>query len=272
MTTAVAPRSVAGVRQGLLDTWTITLRELQHWRNRPGVIAFGWLFPVLLAGMFIGLLGGALGATTGGSYVDFVMPGVFAMAMFFGLESTMTAVSLDASKGVTERFRSLPVSGVAVLAGRCLADMLHSLVGLAVVVVAGLLFGWRPDAAPLAIGAALALLLALRFAMLWIGMFIGLRVKNQEAIVAVQVAMWPLLFLSGVFVDTATMPRWLGMIADANPLTATVTAIRDLVGAPGAGGTSWVAESAPWPAVLWPAVLVAVFLPLAARTWRRLRR
>lgn len=272
MTTALTPHPVGALRQGVLDTWTITLRELQHWRNRPGVIAFGWLFPVLLMGMFIGLLGGALGMATGGSYPDFVLPGVLAMTMFFGLESTMTAVSLDASRGVTERFRSLPVSGASVLAGRCLADLLNSFVGLVVVVAAGFLFGWRPDAAPLAVIASLALLLALRFAMLWIGMFAGLRLKNQEAVAAVQVAIWPLLFLSGVFVDTATMPRWLGVLADANPLTATVVAVQELPGAPGSGGTAWVTEWAPWPAVLWPAVLVAVFLPLAVRTWRRLRR
>lgn len=274
-TTSTTPRTpapaVGGLRQGLADVATMTVRELQHWRNRPGVVVFGWLFPVLVFAMFVGLLGGALGRSGSGSYVDFVMPGMLAVTMFFGLESTMSAVSLDASRGVTERFRSLPVSGAAVLTGRCAADLLNSVVGLAVVAVAGLLFGWRPDAGLAAWAAVVGLLVLLRVAMLWLGMFVGLRVRSQEAVNAVQVAVWPLLMLSGVFVDTATMPRWLGVVAEANPLTGTTTAVRDLLGAPGAGD-SWVVGAAPWLAVGWPVLLTAVFLPLAVRTWRRLRR
>jgi len=267
---------------GVGDVLTMTARELQHWRNRPGVVVFGWLFPVLMLAMFVGLLGGALGMSTGGSYVDYLMPGVLAMTMFFGLESTMTAVSLDASRGVTERLRSLPMSGASVLAGRCVVDVLNSLVGLAIVVAAGLAFGWRPDAGVGAWCGALGLLVLLRVAVLWIGAFIGLRVRNQESVSAVQVAVWPVLFLSGVFVDTSTMPAWLGAVAEANPLTATVVAVRELLGsgvaatgasdagASGAGAASWVVELAPWPALGWPVLLIAVFLPLSARTWRSL--
>lgn len=259
-------------RRALADTWTITLRDLQHWRNRPGMIAFNWLFPVLLMSMFIGLLGGAFGAATGASYIDFVMPGAFAMAMFFGLEGTMIAVSTDASRGVTDRFRSLPMSGAAVTAGRCVADMINSAVGLTVVVMAGLLFGWRPEASAPAIAAGFALLLLLRFAMLWIGVFIGLKTKSQEAVTAIQVGVWPLLFLSSVFIDTSTMPRWLGTIAEANPLSATATAVRELFGNPSFAGQSWFAENAVLLAVVWPTLIVLVFLPLSASAYRHLRR
>ncbi|HVK22025.1 MAG TPA: ABC transporter permease [Actinokineospora sp.] len=259
-------------RWTISDTLTITRRELQHWRNRPGVLAFNWLFPVLMMAMFTGLLGGAIDVATEGSYVDFVMPGVFAMTMFFGLEGTMLAVSTDAASGVTDRFRSLPMSGLAVVAGRCVADMVNSVIGLAVVVMAGLLFGWRPDASGPAIAAAFALLLLLRFAVLWIGVFLGLKTKNKEAVSAVQVIVWPLLFLSSVFVDTATMPGWLGTIAAANPLSATATATRDLFGNPSLGGGSWFAENAFALAVAMPVLLVIVFLPLSAFTYRHLRR
>lgn len=254
------------------DTWTITLRGLQHWRNKPGVIIFEWLFPVLVMGMFIGLLGGAIGAATGASYIDFVIPGVFAMAMLFGLEGTMIAVSSDASKGVTDRFRSLPMSGVAVVAGRCVADMINSVISLSVVVIAGLAFGWRPDAALPALATAFALLLLFRFAMLWVGVFIGLKAKSPEAVAAVQVLVWPLLFLSTVFIDTSTMPRWLGLVSEANPLSATATATRELLGNPGLAAQSWFTDNAVLLAVLWPALLVAIFLPLSTSTYRRLRR
>lgn len=270
--TTFRDRPIDRLGWALADTWTITLRDLQHWRNRPGVIVFGWLFPVLMMGMFIGLLGGAIGAATGESYVNFVMPGIFAMAMFFGLESTMAAVSSDASKGVTDRFRSLPMSASAVVAGRCTADMMNSVVSLVVVVAAGLIFGWRTDAAASSIAAVFALLLLLRFAMLWVGVFIGLKAKSQEAVTAIQVVVWPILFLSTVFIDTSTMPRWLGIIAEANPLSATVTASRELLGNPSLAGQSWFTDHAILLAILCPVLLVAIFLPLSARAYRRLRR
>src|SRR5699024_5217701 len=104
--------------------------------------------------------------------------------------------------------------------------------GLAVVSAAGFALGWRPDMAVPEAMAAIALLLLLRFAMLWIGVFTGLKVRSPEAMSAVQVLVWPLLFLSSVFIDTSTMPRWLGTIAEANPLSATATAVRDLFGSP----------------------------------------
>ncbi|SDD67866.1 ABC transporter permease [Auraticoccus monumenti] len=270
--TSTLDRPTDQLRRLLADTWTITLRDVTHWRNRPGLMAFGWLFPVLMMAVFIGLLGGALGMATGGSYLDFVMPGIFAMTMFFGLEGTMMAVSADASRGVTDRFRSLPISGLAVVAGRCVADMVSSVVGLAVTVLAGLGFGWRPDASVTAVLAALVVLLLLRFAMLWVGIFVGLRVRSHEGVTAVQVLVWPLLFLSSVFVDTSTMPRWLGTIADANPLSATATAVRQLLGGVGPGGRSWFTENAVLLALACPAVLVAVFLPLSALGYRHLRR
>src|SRR5690625_5298333 len=272
MTLTGSERLLDRARWAVADAWTITLRDLQHWRNRPGVMTFNWLFPVLMMAMFIGLLGGALGLSTSGGYVDFVMPGIFAMTMFFGLEGTMTAVSTDASKGVTDRFRSLPMSGAAVVLGRCLADLATSVVGLAVVVAAGFAFGWRPEASVPAIGAGFALLLLFRFAMLWMGVFAGLRAKSPEAVAAIQVAVWPLLFLSSVFVDTTTMPRWLGAIAEANPLSATATAVRDLFGSGRWGGGSWFAENATFLAVAYPAVIVAVFVPLSVLTYRHLRR
>ncbi len=256
----------------LADTWTIAVRDFTHWRNRPGLIAFGWLFPVLMIAAFIGLLGGVFGIATGGSYLDFVMPGILTMTMFFGLEGTMTAISADASKGVTDRFRSLPISGLAVVAGRCVADMVNSVVGLAVTVLAGLAFGWRPDVSATAILAALGVLLLLRFAMLWVGIFVGLRVKTQEGITAVQVLVWPLLFLSSVFIDTGTMPRWLGTIAEANPLSAAATAVRRLLGDASPGGESWFAENASFLALAYPALLIAVFVPLSALGYRHLRR
>ncbi|MDX6744254.1 ABC transporter permease [Actinocorallia sp. A-T 12471] len=263
----VAAEGPSGVRRVAVDTWTMTWRQLLHWRNRPGLKVFGWLFPVLMMGMFSALLGGALSAGTGGDYLAFVMPGVLTMTVFFGLEGTMGGVAADASKGVTDRLRSLPVGGFAVVGGRAAADLLDSLVSLAVVVAAGLAFGWRPDTSAGSLAIALGLLLLLRLAMLFLGIHLGLKAKTPETVQAVQIAVWPVLFLSSVFVDTSTMPGWLAVVADANPLSATSTALRDLLGAP-TQAASWLAGHAMPAAVLGPVLLLALLVPLSIRTWR----
>ncbi|MEV8635277.1 ABC transporter permease, partial [Streptosporangium sp. NPDC051023] len=215
---AGSPLSALG--WALADTWTITRRDLQHWALRPGTVIVGWVFPVMIVLMFGGLFGGAI-SVPGGGYFDFLMPGMFAMAMFFGLEGTMMAVTTDAARGVTDRFRSMPMSPLAVVAGRCVADMLNSVVGLAVMVVTGLALGWRAHAGLASALAAVGLLLLLRFALLWVGVFAGLAVKGPESVTAVQILVWPAGFLSSVFVDPGTMPAWLGAIAEWNPLSVT---------------------------------------------------
>ncbi|GAA3015257.1 ABC transporter permease [Streptosporangium longisporum] len=259
------------------DSWTITLRDLRHWVRRPGPVVLGWFFPVLMVLMFGGLFGGAIGAPSGGpggsgagDYIDFLVPGMFAMTMLFGLETTMTAVTTDAARGVTDRFRSMPMNSSVVVMGRGIADMLDSAVGLAVMFATGLLLGWRGDGGPAGTLAAVGLLLLLRFAVLWVGIFIGLVAGGPEAVASVQILIWPVGFLSSVFVDPATMPSWLGAVAEWNPLSATATAVRRLFGDPGWAGESWVAQHATLMAVLWPLLLIAVFLPLSARTFRRL--
>lgn len=254
------------------DTWTVTRRDLQHLRHMIGSRIFNWVWPIVLMSLFLGLMGGALGDALGGSYIDFVMPGVLAMTVFLGLEGTMTAVCQDASRGITDRFRSLPMSGIAVVGGRCVADLLDSMVSLVVVASAGFAFGWRPDTTVVETVAVFGLLLMLRVAMLWAGIFAGLRASSPESLTPVNMMVWPILFFSSVFIDTATMPRWLGTIADANPLSATATTVRDLLGTPAAVGDTWFAENASVFAIVWPALIIAVFLPLSVSTYRHLRR
>jgi ABC-2 type transport system permease protein len=251
------------------DAWTITRRQFWHWRAQPAVLLIGLLFPVLVTLMFGALFGGAI-AGPAGDYYAFLMPGIFTMAMLFGLESTMTAVNADAARGVTDRFRSLPISSGAVLLGRCFADMINSGLGLVVLVITGLLLGWRAENGIAAAAGAFGLLLLLRFALLWVGIFIGLRVSGPESVGAVQILVWPLSFLSNLFVDPATMPAWLGAIAAWNPLSATASATRELFGSAGAQTGTWLSEHAVTMAVAWPLAITAVFAPLAIRTYRRL--
>jgi ABC-2 type transport system permease protein len=256
----------------LMDAWTITRRDLQHWRLQPGPVILGWFFPVMIVLMFGLLFGGATRVPDGASYFEFLMPGMFATTMLFGLETTMIAVTTDAAKGVTDRFRSLPISASAVVLGRCVADVLNSIVGLAIMIVAGLLLGWRWHGGLGSAISAIGLLLLLRLALLWIGIYRGLRASGPESVVSVQILVWPISFLSNVFVDPATMPAWLGAIAQWNPLSATTSAIRNLFINPGWKGDSWIAHNSLLLAIVWPALVIAIFLPLSVRAYRRLNR
>lgn len=256
----------------IADAWIITRRDLMHWRLRPATVIMGWLFPVMIVLLFGLFFGGAIRVPDGGSYFEFLMPGMFATTMLFNLDTTMIAVTTDASRGVTDRFRSLPMSASAVVLGRCLADLLNSIVGLAILMGVGFLLGWHWHAGMASALAAVGLLLLLRFALLWVGVFFGLRAKGPESVTSVQILVWPISFLSNAFVDPSTMPFWLGAIAQWNPLTSTTSAIRQLFLNPGWQAGSWSAEQAVLLAIVWPAVLTAIFLPLSVRAYRRLNR
>jgi ABC-2 type transport system permease protein len=260
------------LRWAVADGWTVTRRDLLHWARQPAPVIVGLLFPVLLMLMFAYLFGGAMAVPGGADYTEFLLPGMFGMTMAFGLEATMIAVSTDVRRGVTDRFRSMPMAHSAVVVGRCGADLLNSAVGLAVLIGCGLVVGWRAHNGPVATLAAIGLLLLLRFALLWLGIYLGLVIRNPEAVNIVQILVWPVGFLANTFVAPDTMPGWLGTIAEWNPLSSTVAAARELFGNPGWGGDSWVAQHAILMAVLWPAALVAIFFPLSVRRYRRLSR
>jgi ABC-2 type transport system permease protein len=256
---------IMNLRWAVVDSWTITRRELAHWGRQPGPVVLGLLFPVLVVLMFGYLFGGAIRVPGGGDYREYLMPGMFALAMLFGVESTMVAVSTDAARGVTDRFRSMPMAPSAVLVGRSLADMLSSALGLGVLIGCGLLVGWRAHGGPAATAAAIGLLLLLRFALLWVGIYLGLVVSGPESVVVVQILVWPVAFLASTFVDPGSMPGALGAIAERNPLSATISVTRDLFGNPGGANDTLLALG-------WPALLLAIFVPLAVRRYQRLDR
>ncbi|MGP3954677.1 ABC transporter permease [Nonomuraea sp. 3N208] len=255
----------------LADGWTVARRDLIHWANQPMTVIFGVLFPVMITLAFGYLFGGAVKVPEGADYFAFLMPGMYGMTMLFGLSATMVAVATDASKGVTDRFRSMPMAPSGVLIGRAIADLLHSVLVLAGLLVCGLAVGWRPATLPGALG-AMGLLLFLRFSLLWAGMYLGLLTRDPSAVVAIQTLEFPIGFLSNAFVAPDTMPRWLGTISEWNPLLATVAAARELFGNPGWGGVSWVAQHSVLMAVLWPLAITVVFFVLSVRLYQRLDR
>ncbi|MFI0510705.1 ABC transporter permease [Streptomyces sp. WSLK1-5] len=248
----------------LTDSWTMTRRELAHWARQPVRVLVGLVFPVMLLLMFGYLVGGGRGVD--GDYVDYLVPGMLALTMAFGLESTMIAVTQDLNKGVIDRFRSMPMANGAVLVGRSAADMLQSVLSLAAMIGVGYAIGWRVQGGVLGLLAAVGLLLLFRFAMLWIGIHLAMVAGKPEMVQAVQILIWPVGFLSNAFATPDSMPGWLGTVVDWNPMSQTATAVRDQLGGPG-GEPGHV-----WAAVVWPLALLAVFFPLAVRRFTRLSR
>jgi ABC transporter DrrB family efflux protein len=262
---AASSSSVDRLRWAIVDGCTIAQRDLAHWARQPARIVVSLLFPVMLVLMFGYLLGGGMAVPDGGSYREFLLPGMFALAMVFGIETTFTAVSTDAARGVTDRFRSMPMARSAVVVGRSAADMLESTVGLTVMVVCGLAVGWEWHRGTGRAALAAGLLLLLRFAVGWLGIYLGLVSAGPDTLAAVQILVWPLAFLSNAFTAPDTMPAWLGAVVEWNPLSSTVAAARELFGNPGWGGDSWIAQHAVPVAVAWPLLILAVFFPLSVR-------
>ncbi|WP_399479818.1 ABC transporter permease [Streptomyces sp. OUCMDZ-4982] len=254
----------------LADSWTMTRRELAHWARQPVEVVVGLAFPVMLLLMFAYLVGGGRGVD--GDPTEFLVPGMLALTMAFGLEGTMLAVTQDLNKGVIDRFRALPMVPGAVLVGRSAADMLQSVAALAVMTGVGHAVGWRWHNGAAAALAAVGLLLLLRFAMLWVGIHLAMVAGRPELVTAVQILVWPVGFLSNVFATPASMPGWLGAVVEWNPMSATATAVRELFGNPGGATASWAAEHAQLLALLWPSAIIAVFFPLAVRKFARLSR
>lgn len=261
---------LARLRWALADGWTITLRGLTHWTREPGTVISGLLFPVMMVLMFGYFFGGAMEVPGGGNYREFLIPGMFVMTMVFGMGETVTAVSADKNRGVTSRFRAMPMAPSAVLVGRCVTDMLNSVLALAVLFGVGLAVGWQAHGSIGETLLAVGLLLLLRFALTWMGIYFGLLMKGPEGITMVQTLEFPVGFLTSAFVAPSTMPGWLGTIAEWNPLSSTVSATRELFGNPGWGGDSWIAQHAGLMAVVWPLVIFAVFFPLSVRRFRNL--
>lgn len=266
---------LSGLGWAATDTWVVARRHLLRLLRRPDELLGTLLIPVMAVVMFGFVFGDAFGAAMavpGGAYRDFLLPGLFALTMAFGIGNTTIAVAADVRGGVLDRMRSLPMSDVALLTGRSVADLVTAVVELAILMTLGALLGWQ---GPGHLGAALAavgLLLLLRLALTWVGILLGLLVSGPEAAMKYFALVFPLAMVADTVVPTALMPGWLAGVAAWNPLSATVTAVRDLFGGPGVVGSSWVSEHALLMAVAWPVAITAWSALLALARLRRLGR
>ncbi|MER5321500.1 ABC transporter permease [Streptosporangium roseum] len=254
------------------DGWVIARAHLLHWVRNPAAILSGLLYPIVMVLLFGYVFGSAMAvAGAGENYREYLMPGMFGQTMAVGITTTLIVVTTAASRGVTDRYRSMPVSQTGVVLGRAISDMVSSTLELTILIACGMAVGWSWHNGPLNALAAMGLLLFLRFSLIWVGIFAGLKL-TPEAASASWMIMLPLTMVANTFVSPAQMPGWMGVLAEWNPLSATVAACRQLFGNPGFAGESWAAQHAVLLAVAWPAAITLVFLPLSARAYRRLSR
>lgn len=256
------------------DMLVITRRNLLRNVRLPQLLLFATIQPVMFLLLFTYVFGGAIGASippeAGGDYINFLLPGLMVQIATFGAGQTGIGLSEDLDKGVIDRFRSLPMSRSAVLAGRTLADLVRNAFVTTLMLLVAFAIGFRYQNGFLGLVGALLVVLVFTYAFSWIFAGIGLRVRSPEAVQsATFLPVFPLVFASSVFVPTETMPSWLRAFADNQPVTVVANAMRGLILGPGVleEGTSVLEQVLL--ALGWSAAITAVFAPIAVRLYRR---
>jgi ABC-2 type transport system permease protein len=241
---------------------TFGWRALLKIKHVPEQLFDVTVFPVMFLLMFTYLFGGAIAGSTG-DYLQEVLPGILAMTVAMITMYTGLTLNRDIEKGVYDRFRSLPIWRPSTLIGPLLADALRYTLAAGIILVLGLALGFRPQAGMRGVAMAVGLLLVFAFSLSWIWTLLGLLMRSENALMgASMMVLFPLTFVSNVFVPPESLPGWLEAFVDVNPVTILVTAMRGLVHGhevTGEIGTVLAMST----------VLVAVFGPLTMRRYRR---
>jgi ABC-2 type transport system permease protein/oleandomycin transport system permease protein len=261
MTTATV--GAGGPGRLLVNTATITGRNLRRLVRVPTLIAFATVQPVMFVLLFTYAFGGAIHPPGVDRYIDYALPGIWVLAIAFGASQTGVALADDLGTGMIDRFRALPTARPAVLAGRVVADAVRNAFVLALMTALAAAIGFRFHAGPGAALAAVGLALAIGVAFSWIFALLGLTVRDPESAgIGGLLAVIPLIFTSSTFVPVDTFPGWLQAFAHVNPITITVDALRALcLGGPTAGHVGT--------ALAWIAALLALTMPAAVWRYRR---
>ncbi len=255
------------LRNEFADTWTITKRNLIRYIRLPQLLFFSSVQPIMFLTLFNFVFGGAIGAAgaaPGGRYINYLLPGILTQVMLFGAINAGIGLAEDMGKGIVDRFRSLPMSRAAVMSGRTSADTIRNLAVTLILLTVGSLYGFR-----FMNGAGNAILMVLvmlvfGYAFSWISAFIGLAMADAEtAQLAGFLLIFPLTFASAAFLPTATMPSWLQVFANNQPITYVANLSRHLaVGTPLPDGTTWKL-------FLWIAGILLIFVPLAVARYKK---
>ncbi len=264
---------VSALRDGMLVTW----RNLKRIPRIPELAIFAILQSIMFVLLFAFVFGGAIllpGYPDPNAFREYLMPGIFAQTIVFASATTAIGMADDVNKGILDRFRSLPMARSAVLTGRTLSDVVYNGGILIVLMLSGLVVGWTVRTGPLELLAGVGLLLLFAFAMSWLGVWLGLSVPTVE--VAQQVGftvLFPITFISNVFVATSTLPTWLQPVAEWNPTSTLTASLRLLWGNPNPiASTSFPAQNPILVTLLWVVGVVIVFGFLGVRRYRSMSR
>ena len=258
------------LRDGLIVMW----RNLKRIPRIPELAIFAILQSIMFVVLFSVIFGGAIPIPGGGNYNEFLIPGIFAQTIVFACGTTAIGITDDSQKGIIDRFRSLPMARSAFLSGRSLADVIYNAGIMVVLVVSGLFVGWTVRTGIGGFVAGVALLLLFAFAMSWLGIFLGLNVPTVE--VANQViftVLFPITFISNVFVPGSALPSFLQPVAEWNPTSTLTAALRELWGNPNPPVSDSLASTQPaLVTIVWVLLFIGIFGPLAVRKYRSLNR
>jgi ABC transporter DrrB family efflux protein len=246
----------------IADTLVIAERNLVRLPRSPDLLLAFTVQPIMFVLLFVYVFGGAI-STPGYTYTDFLIPGIIVQNIAFGGFVTAIGLNEDLSKGLIDRFRSLPMARPAVLAGRTSADIVTNLLSSVILVVTGLIIGFSFGTGIGEILAGFLLLIFFGYAFSWVFAWLGLIVSSPESANSVGfIAVFPLTFISSAFVPVESMPAGLQWFAEINPFTIVVDAMRALwLGAP--------AGDSIWGAIVWTVVIILIFAPLAVHRYRR---
>lgn len=260
------------MKDAISDALVITKRQLLQLARIPEVLIFSTIQPVMFVLLFRFVFGGSIDTGQPGGYVQLLMPGIFVQTVAFTLASTASGLAEDMKKGLIDRFRSLPISRGAVVIGRTFGDALLNILVLVVMALAGFAVGWRPTSGVLKISLAFIFLFAFGYALSWIGIYVGLVVKEARTVQAAGfLVTFPLTFLSNAFAPTTAMPRALQYVAEWNPVSSMVAACRQLFGMKnefGATANSWPSQHPLETSLLYMVLLMAIFIPLSIRKYK----
>jgi len=275
-----APMVVAPLRSrttpisAVRDALVIVRRNLLRNVRLPQLLLFATVQPVMFLVLFTYVFGGAIEASlppaAAGVYLNWLVPGLMIQVAAFGAGQTALGLTEDLQNGVIDRFRSLPMARSAVLAGRTGADLVRNAVVIGLMVAVGTALGFRYQTSFLRFLAGFGLALLFAHALSWVMAAVGLRVRTPEAVQsAAFLPIFPLVFASSVFLPTQTMPAWLRVFADHQPLTVVTNAMRGLMLGPGALPPGQVLAVEVVRSLAWIAGITAVAALLAIRAYRR---
>ena len=250
------------VRRALQDTTSVLWRDTLRTTRQPEMLAFAVVMGVFFLVLFNYVFGGSIGAGAGIDYLDFLVPGVLVITALQGAQQTSTGLAADLAEGVTDRFRSLPMSQIAVIAGRTIADGIRNVAGLILVTVVAILMGYRYESVAGAIG-AIALATGIGFGFSWFGAAIAAKVRQPDMVGMLSMFwLFPLMLASTAFAPVETMPGWLQPFVTYQPISAASDAVRGLANGTPAGEAILLTLG-------WTAALLVVFMPISIRLYRR---